>query len=608
LYVVTSSFDPEKNALELEVGCGLYLRSITDNVADLLHFTGLTLEEDRRTFQGLSDALYAEGRAIWQNSAGTIALVDVFGGDGLLGSKAAGEWVSVGGLTAISAQPLGVSTVRPDVINLTYRWRNAITPSNSATDYEEVLSEYFLEHPADWLAEVPDGSGGTTAQAVKRNYAVSSLQTTEKRYGGPGGQVSYERDERSGPAVEIAGQYFSDQFERCRGVIDWYVNRGDPNHGCQPGGLQRVLQSYSERAYTYGPAGEVVETVESQYRNALSCAVPANWQPGASLIDGNIVTVDWRNLPEDKLFLNSRTITRYAYYSDRTVQETETWQSPCNCNNAGLDAGDINASAGSKRIERRTSRSRLANPVQPDRAPTVTLYKVETGTAQDLRGPGSFEVGASGAGPVTLQLQSPAELEGPAAAAAASASAFLLYARRLLEGDAGGLRVSEALRDEVLAGYRPGMPFSYCDPGGTVSRLRMNATSWALNASEVLFSTDGLFVGLSDGTLSVGGNTGGSVTPPTITGEEVVSDGRALAVLVKLGVSVGIAGGVSTQSAPPDPVTATAGIRQGLTVSGQMVGPVGLLATTATGGLPVASNGANLLTSSATVLDSDLFS
>jgi hypothetical protein len=608
LYVVTSSFDLDANRLELEVGCGLNLRSITDSVADLLSFTTLNLEADARTFQGLSDALYSEGKAIWQDGAGTVALVDVFAGDGLLGAKAAGEWVSVGGQTAIIAQPLGVSTVRPDVINLTYHWRNAIDPTNAAIDWEETTSEYFLEHPAAWLAEVSI-SGTTTVQVVKRNYAVTSVQTTTKTYGGPGGQVSHERQDRSGPAVELAGQYYADTFEQQRGTIDWYTSRGDPNHGVMPGGLGNVLQSYSERVYTYGPGGELVETVESQYRNTLSCAIPANWQPGAALVDGNIVTVGWRTLNETAQFLNSRTITRYAYYADRTVQETETWQSPCNCNNAGLDAGDINANAGSKRVERRTSRSKLANPAQPDRAPVTTLYKVETGTAKDLREAGSYLPGAAGAGPVTLELQSPSEFNGPASAAAAAASAFLLYARRLLEGDAGGLRVSESLRPEVLADYRPGMPFSYCDPvSGNVSRLRMNATSWAVSGTEALFSTDGLFVGFSNGLLVPGGNTGGTVTPPAITGETFVGDGRSLAVLVSLGASMGISSpDVKVQGAPLGDATVTAGVRQGLIVTGQLVGPGGLLAVTSTGGLAASTNGTTLLTSAATILDSDLF-
>jgi hypothetical protein len=609
LYVVASTFDVGANQISLEVGCQLYLRSLTDHVADLLHFTSITLDDQKQTFQGLSEALFAECSFLWQNKNGDIEHGSVFNGDSLLGAKAGGEWVSVGGSTAIEASPLGAATIQPDVLNVTYRWKHAIGASNEAVDYEEVFSEYFLEHPAEWMTEV-NLNGVIALKVVKRTVPVTSLQTTEKHYSGPGGQLSYEKETRTGPAVELAGEYYADKFQQCRGAITWLEKRGDPNKGCEPGGLNQVMQSYSERFYSYGASGELKETVESQYRNALSCAVPANWKPGAKLepATGLAVPVSWRDLPEERMYLHSRVTTRYSYFADRTVQETETWLSPCNCNNAGLDAGDINASVGSKRVERRTSRSKLANPPQPDRAPTTVLYKVENGEPlQDTRGVSYL----SEAGPVILSIQIPVDLEGPADAAKLQAAAFLRYQRALLEGDARGLRISEPLRPEVLANYRPGMPFSYCDPiGGTVARLRMNATSWAVNGDESLFSTDGLFVGLSNGTLDPGSNImGAEPVAPSIADETAVNDGRPLVVIASIGIAYGLTMAPPRVYIPaPTSVETSQAVGVRLGVTGQIVGPVGLLATTETGGLPLATNGSNLLTTSATIVDSDIFS
>jgi hypothetical protein len=624
LYVISSSFNPTANVLDIEVGCSLYLRSLSDKIDDLIHFTAIRIAEDTQTIAAISDAICSESRFLWQNNQGAIVLGNFFDGDGELSNKAAAAWISVGGASTLEASPLGVSTIPPDVIDLTYRWRNVIAPGAGGVDSETTESTYFLEHPANWMAETTT-NGLTTIQTVKRNFTVTAIQSSTKTYEGPGGQVSYEYQERIGPAVELSGQYYSDLFEQCRGTIDWFENKGDPNHGCEPGGLQGVSQSYSTRTYVYGSGGEVLKTVEDQYRNKLSCAVVSNWRPGANYVDGNVLTVDWRTLPEDEFFLNQRVITTYEFYDDRTVQTTETWRSPCNCNNAGLDAGSIDATEGSKTVERRTSRSKLANPAQPDRVSSVDVAKVETGTLQDIRDAGSYLAGTAGAGPITMKTQVPAELNGPITAAATTAATFLAYSRNLLEGDASGIRIAEALRQELITGYVPGMPFLYWDPQGPKAiKLRMNATSWALNQIEALVSTDGIFIGFSDGEINFPSNVVGSnnplppsgsivrppgtpvVTPPVLSGQTSVDNGRAYTVVAYVGILQQFVIDLQIYT-PPSTMELQVGIKEGIVLYGQLVGPEGVLATTEGVGLTLASSGGSLLTSAATVIDSDLF-
>ena len=88
--------------------------------------------------------------------------------------------------------------------------------------------------------------------------------------------------------------------------------------------------------------------------------------------------------------------------------------------------------------------------------------------------------------------------------------------RDLLEGDAAGIRVAETMRPEVLADYTPGMAFTFFDTQlDEVVKLRMNSTGWAFSPNQCIFSTDGLFVGVSNGTVNIPENVDAVVVNAT---------------------------------------------------------------------------------------------
>ena len=62
------------------------------------------------------------------------------------------------------------------------------------------------------------------------------------------------------------------------------------------------------------------------------------------------------------------------------------------------------------------------------------------------------------------------------------------------------------MRDELFD-YYPGMPFSYYDPTlEKLLKLRMNSTGWALSSNAAIVSTDGIFIGISNGTVTLPSN------------------------------------------------------------------------------------------------------
>ena len=216
--------------------------------------------------------------------------------------------------------------------------------------------------------------------------------------------------------------------------------------------------------------------------------------------------------PLSSYYLAQQVTTTWQYFDDRTVEEVRTLTSSAGCNNTGiypkdgartlqaLDATDN----GTETLERRTSLSGTVNPSQPDRigdgqASKVTKSKTVTNVSQ--RYP------ITSAGSVKQETQVPFTIDSNDENAAREVAInYANYYRDLLEGDSTGIRVAEAMRPEIFS-YYPGMPFTFYDrTAEKVVKLRMNATSWGITANDSLFSTDGLFIGVSSGTVSIGSN------------------------------------------------------------------------------------------------------
>jgi hypothetical protein len=532
LLVIDSSYDSVSRELEVNCGCLLTMYGITDNVEPLKVKTDFELAEDC-TFTDLNDALLMEQSFLYVDKFGVIQKRSFYGNDGLGSNKEAPAWVSVRDHTAISSQPLGVGGVVPDTIKVTYTWLDDGQPGDeppedpSGTKYTEDITEstYWLEHPANLKQEQKvcttdiNGVKTCTTQEIwdgKRTYNVTKITTDRTYYGATGGSTSEQVSTTVGPIVELNGSYYAELYS-----YEVARNNGNPS-GVQLRGLENVTQGFQEKTYEYGAGGEVLKTVDKSYRNILNAMTASDWRASNTAsyeaFDPDSQTVGGLQRgfltqpPTDTFYISQQVTTEFEYYDDRTIETTTTLTSSADCNNTGIypkdgarDLQNLDATNnGIKTTTRRTSLSGLVNPVQPDRIGDGTVGKVtKSATIENY----STRYAPTEAGSVTQELQVPYQVNTDTENEARErAVEYAKYTRNLIEGDSAGIRVAEAMRPEIF-GFYPGMPFAFYDRTvSKVVRLRMNACGWGVTQTDALMSTDGVFIGESNGTVDIGSN------------------------------------------------------------------------------------------------------
>lgn len=128
-----------------------------------------------------------------------------------------------------------------------------------------------------------------------------------------------------------------------------------------------------------------------------------------------------------------------------------------------------------------------------------------TGTSVHAVSAGGGSVG----GEVTVEESLPVPLyqidrEGRAAAA----TRYGQYIANFEKGEALGVQITEYLREEFMENYKPGVKFYYYDPkASSLLQLRMDGTTWLVSPTECTFTTDGIYHGTSNGTVSIPNNT-----------------------------------------------------------------------------------------------------
>jgi hypothetical protein len=649
LYIVDSSYSPEERQLTLDVGCRLYLASLSDNIQDLLSQTEFEIPENQQDFSALNNAIQSEAKILWQDNQGNLQKDDFFEGDELGTSRAAGQWVSVLGQTTIEVSPLGQGRLVPDSIELTYTREVGSDEPFDKVDTTETTSNYFLTYPATvWVRRRPeDGLGGVsgagasstrptgrtsdicgdspsvppssggdetcsegyTSEPSKVIDAVQSYEITNSYYEGPGGQLSLVESEKYGPAVELNSQYYADLYAFC---VWGYGSACNPSGGCPYPGLAQVKQNYSVRKYEYGTGGQLVKTTLDEYLNKLNCAQPQDWRSGVKQAAGQLEFSEFNEVPTDQFFLARRTITTFEYFDNGTIQFERTLTSPCGSSTRpGISSGCIEATCGVETSQRRISRSTSVAPEGPDRIGDGSFKNTVTATISDQRYPDGYVTPPNETTPVIVTQQIPLPLTGTAQQAQSKAGRYLRYIRQIKEGDARGLRISEALRSEILTNWRPGMPFRYADTANsTVLALRMNACNWAMDQDECLVGTDGIYIGRSNGVVSIGSNvTGGEIivedetaVNPPLPLSEVIEVNMTLQCLQSTGNAND---GYGLVKRPVDQY-----IDHFFTfvcyVSGGLYAAGSLLAATDNGGVPI-TNGNVLVTTESVAVDPNLF-
>lgn len=666
LYVLSTSYEPEADELVVEVGCRLALAALTEDVSEILSLVPVPLDPAQQTYQNISASFAAAGKYLFQDNQGNLVENYFFGTDST-NSIEPGEWVSVYGVTTQAAQPLAGTSPIPDQIELSYQVPSDALTSNQSGKVEitETESRYFLSYPATMfvrkpivnLPQAPDPSptrnaggggcgnapdipdtglpatgpsssptpGGGQINSCSGGYETKQQttyvpayreETQRTEYTGPGGQVGRVYSEVRGPAYEVNGQYYADKMAFCRASRGTACN---PNGGCSMDGLGNILQSYSEQLNYYGSANELIKTVTDNYETTLSGAVPSDYRSGE--VNGEGTT--WRDLSTSDMYRVSRVEVVYNYKKNQTIQDTYTWTSSTS-RGSGIRAASIDALSGIKTSQRRISTTITANPISPDIVNTVTTSTTERSTKillsdQYITPPGV-------AGPYVLKEQVPVPvLFNDETQIKAIVDSYSSYLNRFVRGDAYGISLTESMREEIVSNWRPGMPFRYHDPrSNRILAMRMDACAWGLDAENAVVATNGIWVGFSNGTMSVpsnlvgnsrpnmgsgGGPAPGAGTPPSVNNETAVNSGNyAWDVNVDIGLSLDMAFWGETGVHPILPTDTNYEFSSTLTVwcAGLIVNAGFLVDTDGNGGIPL-EYGGNLVINGATIIDGDVF-
>lgn len=670
LYVISTSYSPENDSLTVELGCRLALTALSEDISAILPLAPVPLDPAQETYQNISASFAAAGMYLYQNNQGTLQSGKFFGNDGTA-SVASGEWVSVLGVTALQASPLAGSGAVPDQVNLSYQVPSDALVSDQKGKIEENVTEsyYYTQYPSIIYTRKPSApagptptptppspkpaptpptsgcgntppppssSEGTPAPPGGGNVVSCSDRYETKQqatfvpayrrelsrtvYNGPSGQVSYVYTEVNGPAIEANPQYYSDKYAYCRYT---YASQCNPNGTCPMDGLQNQKLQYEEQYNYYGPANELVRTVKDTWLTRLSGAQPSDWRSGIT----NGVASSFRTISSTGMYRALRVETVYKYGANQTTQEQTTYSSITSRQSGITGTGSIDALSGIKTFQRRLSTTISANPVAPDIVNTVTTSTAER-TKTLLLFSGRYLASPVESGPYEIDEQIPVpvlfEDEQDITDVVDTYSQYLTF---FIKGDAFGLQISEVLRDDIVANWRPGMPFRYYDPKkGKIIAMRMDATTWGVDGEQALVSTNGLFLGISNGTLTIPRNLKGDSRPdmgsgtlppapstsvPVVSGETSIDQGN-YAWVVEINVAASCVksfwgeDGVVAQL--PTGEDLKFNVRPYVTVwcSGLVVAANGLLDTNAHGGIPLEYNG-NLVVTGATVIDGDVF-
>ena len=668
LYVISTSYDVEQEQLQIELGCRLSLMGLLDEFQELLNIVPIPLDAAQENFQSCCASFASAGKYVYQDNQGDLQSGLFFDGDGF-GVTAAGEWVSVLGVTTNTVSPLAGGGAIPDQIKLSYQVPSGAVASDQLgrVDTETTTSYFFLAYPvvdfkrqnSDATEENPNGTldnaGGTSTVDYPFAASLSSscgnspsrpsdngtpscnegytlkqgsvyfpstrIDEVVTRYGGPGAQVSYSKRKTYGPRIEANGQYWADNYAYCR---QQWGSGCDPNGQCPYDGLDLTLLTYTETFNYFGPSNEVTRTIVDTYDIRVSAAQPTDWRSGNT--NGRIQDFDPGYLLDDSMYRVRRTDTKYYSENNANVQDTFVYESVTR-NQTGIKGGQsIDALDG---IQTRTVRRSTTNAtldISPDivNAPTTETRDVTTVlplfTGRFVTPPaetGPYEIDEQI--PVPLLLETQTEIDE----AVANYSDYLI---RFVKGDIFGLQIGEGMRSDVASAWRPGMPFRYYDSAkDRLLAMRMDATTWGVDPSGAAFVVNGIWNGFSNGTITIPSNTvggsipnleGGAPTPPTpvvppsVDDEDGVDSGTiAFEVDVYFSFQALAETFATDGVSPPPPGPQDVNMNRTMTcyVEGIVVGPGDLLATDPDGSIPLELGG-QIIVDDATVVDPDVFS
>jgi hypothetical protein len=566
LYVMGSVYDASTGQTIIETGCELALTSLTDKYEYLLENVPWPLDPERSNLQSVGAGYLSAGRFLYMDNQGD--LVDrLFFENDTETTTDSGSWVSVLGYTTVEVAPLTGAAPVPDVINLNYQepLNDQAIEEPVKVDTSQEDSTYYITYPATVYVRVaktegipddsrpsssigsitgrPSSCGGTAPPTdyeqgesgvnegnlpvsnCSSNYSTQEqevivpgnrTQSQQSYYEGVGGQISLSESVTYVTSVDINSNYYADRYAYCRFT---YGNDCDPGGGCPFFGSDTMsTENKTITNYLYDTDGSLKTQIVNDYRNLLSAARAADWRSG--VVDG--IPQGFREFPDTYMYLASRSITDYSVEGNLSVEKTVRYESSASEGEGlGYKAGDsfdkivsnVDALNGRVFFTTRKSSSTSVDPSKPD-----TVAKIST-AVKDLKSvipvfEGRY-TGPSVSGPYSIDLAIPAPLLQPTQEERDEAlSVYSVYALRSTKGDSLGLSITEMLRDEIIDTWTPNAAFRFADTeSGEIIALRMNATSWTVGSGVCAFSTNGLWMGISNGTVSLPSNLVGNATP-----------------------------------------------------------------------------------------------
>ena len=579
LYVLASSYSPESESTELEVGCILALRRLIDEVDDLLQYAPMPLDPVSETFEGLNAALASNSKYLYQDNQGNLLVENVMGSDP--NTIAAGLFTTVRGVTSLAVSPLSAAEPVPDKVVVSYQVPAAFEEEDAPlVQVDSSESYYFLSYPGltfqrkevltiectggiDGIVgggggssgntednqdtacgeappkppDKPPGSssgGGYTIYFSNCSECFTTSQTTvylpakQKQirtatYDGPAGQIRTDVTETYAPLLEANNQYFSDKFDFCRRV---YGSNCNPNGSCPYYGIDgsdgEALLGRIVTTYFYGEANEVVRTVQDTFQTELSSAQSSDWRTG----DGR---EDFDNDFASKhsvLYRSRRVVTESESSNSKNIKSQKiTTFTSVTSRGTGLymspgTRNNIDALDGIETfvINRSTTNAPIDNA--PERINAESAETEEAFTTVIVSN-------ETGLGEYVLEESVPAPLLFDTAEQCDRvADAFALTLSKFILGDAHGLSIGESVRKDIATAWFPTAPFRYYDDKhDTLLAMRMDATSWSLEPDSSAMVTSAIWRSDMDGTVTIPDNVTGNAFPDMGGGEPTPPSG-----------------------------------------------------------------------------------
>lgn len=532
----------------------------------------------------LANCLQAQGKAIYQDKWGYIQLVNIFGSTGSLVTDPAAvyKFTAYDTKTIISLESQSnVSQVAQTKIEFSYELSGTNDETTESTS-EDLGEEVFTPYETDedyYIANTctsdnrsivdPIETGATETSETRFRYgsnglssvqdkSISSFQAenplaefgtsptfnekveteTIRYYGGPGKQVdkeiSYTTQNLLSTMPSIARDFAQVLIDSGQGPGGAPISRSQAFRLALDLFDGRALSSRSESVTFFGSGGEVIKTVQDEYK-----------QLGTFYSDSYLVAYDIATRSNSfpiyiQLQLATRTITTYLYkeeyteertvtleynYNPDTIRESVEIRRSGNANANAIQADSLAGIGGSSATIDPVSGDEVINPLDPEatqlcppenETTTTIEYEAIEGVADEV----GLESGLSslfsgekfipsifGGGlnvpvmttnvttenyPLNYRPLRSRE-EEPAYRADIDEYARILHRKTL--ADRLGFTIQEAMRPEFYSWY-PSMPYRLVLQSENKGfYMRISGSTWTLNNSEAICSFESMLIG-----------------------------------------------------------------------------------------------------------------